>query len=882
MYEQSLPRLWAGLLPGLLLAGAGCGPDGEPARLGTARALAEAAAVSSEISVAAPEQQPVPGRAPAAAFGGTQYLAVWEDLRAVRSILYGGRVAADGSALDPFGFPILDAAPAAPSSNAYQSAVASDGTDFLVVTRVAGQIHGVRVSAAGAVLDPGGFAISAATGPVSRPALTFDGAQYMVVWSQETTPPSLDNGIYRARIAPDGSVLDPGGVRTYAQELLSPVVGLSFDGTHHLVSWSDSGGILAGRIAPDGTPVDTVPIAVDASAHGRGRRELGPVAGFDGTNHVIAWRFQGEDEQGYELYRIMASRVTPQGQALDADGIVVHQQNFESSRVHRLDMVAGGGRSVVLWSEDDSGEGGPRALSIAVRQIAADGTVSTHPADAARRGLDFTIAAHPAGALLLWREGEDAFAEYPAIVGMQLDAAGAPVAGSVVLPGSTASQQEVVAVASDGQDYFVLWTDTIDPEAEGKALYGARVAADGTPLDPEPLQLSTQSADLADVVFDGANFVVTWVHHTGGEGDGDPFQTVRVSRAGELLDTQPLPPRLSSPDDTLAGASDGTHTLLVGDNYDSAGDALSVVLMDQNGISGNAVQILDREQRFAVDDPSVASSGTGYLVAWDGGGQILGQRVDGAGLLVGEPFPIASRAPIHSPKVSFGGGNYLVVWQASDGIFATRVSPDGQVLDPDGKMLAALPTHLDSGVSVAFDGTSFVVAWAARAVAGDLGSVDVHAAEVGTDGEVVRQFVISNEPGSEGIPAAAAGEPGQVLVAYSRFVPGAPFDARRARARLLTPEDVPGPGPDAGPSGPDAGPPGPAPDAGPPGPAPDAGPPELMPDAGGAPIEPPVPPPGGGDGCGCRVGAGEQAPAAALLLLGGMVALWLARRRSAR
>jgi MYXO-CTERM domain-containing protein len=188
-------------------------------------------------------------------------------------------------------------------------------------------------------------------------------------------------------------------------------------------------------------------------------------------------------------------------------------------------------------------------------------------------------------------------------------------------------------------------------------------------------------------------------------------------------------------------------------------------------------------------------------------------------------------------------------------------------------MLAALPTQLDSGVSVAFDGKNFVVTWAARAVAGDLGSVDVHAAEVGTDGEVVRQSVISDEPASEGIPAAAAGEPGQVLVAYSRFVPGAPFDARRARARLLTPKDVPGPGPDAGPSGPDAGPPGPAPDAGPPG---------LMPDAGGAPVAPPEPPPGGGDGCGCRVGAGQQAPTAPLLLLGGMVALWLVRRRSTR
>jgi MYXO-CTERM domain-containing protein len=120
----------------------------------------------------------------------------------------------------------------------------------------------------------------------------------------------------------------------------------------------------------------------------------------------------------------------------------------------------------------------------------------------------------------------------------------------------------------------------------------------------------------------------------------------------------------------------------------------------------------------------------------------------------------------------------------------------------------------------------------------------------------LRRFVISDEPGSEGIPAATAGAAGQALVAYSRFVPGAPFDSRRARARLLTSGDVPVP-------------------------SPDAGPPVPAPDAGGSPVDPPGPP-GGGDGCACRVGAEQQAPVAPLLLLGGTVALWLVRRRSAR
>jgi MYXO-CTERM domain-containing protein len=164
--------------------------------------------------------------------------------------------------------------------------------------------------------------------------------------------------------------------------------------------------------------------------------------------------------------------------------------------------------------------------------------------------------------------------------------------------------------------------------------------------------------------------------------------------------------------------------------------------------------------------------------------------------------------------------------------------------------------------SVAFDGKSFVLAWRAPSVAGDASSLDLYVAELSPEGEVLRQFAISEEPGREGAPFLAAGGEGQVLAAYTRFVPGAPYDTRRAQARRLTPED-PGPIPDdAGPGAPDAGPPGP------------------MPDAGGSPVDPP---PGGGDGgCGCHIGAEQRAPVAPLVLIGGVAALWLVRRRRAR
>ena len=160
--------------------------------------------------------------------------------------------------------------------------------------------------------------------------------------------------------------------------------------------------------------------------------------------------------------------------------------------------------------------------------------------------------------------------------------------------------------------------------------------------------------------------------------------------------------------------------------------------------------------------------------------------------------------------------------------------------------LAVAPCH-----SVAFDGASFLIAWREPAVAGDPGTLDLYGAEIAPDGQMLQTFTISDEPDREGAPFLAASAHGHVLAVFSRFVPGAPHDSRQVRGRFLT-----------------VGSPIPEIDAGLPGPGQDAG---------GTPADPP---PGGGQGCGCTAGAGQPAPVAPLLLLGGVIALCLFRRRT--
>jgi hypothetical protein len=724
-----------------------------------------------------PTYGPVQGAWPAAVFDGTQYLAVWEDHRLRRPILYGGRVTADGTALDPYGFRILDAAPQAVYETVYEPDVAFDGENFLVVTEAGGRIHGIRVSPAGEVLDPGGFLIADSV-DAAPPSLVFDGEQYRVAWWQ-SAPGS--EGIYQARVEPNGTVLDPGGVFVYAtNEEYSgwPAVHLSFDGTNTLLSWVSDGAsnfeephlLVAGRTTVDGTPLDDPPLllspeGVDVDLH---------AASFDGTNHVVAW--------APELSGIRAIRVTPEGAILDPDGFVVADEG-EYQFIHRMEMAAWDGRSMLVWSRHEEEANHPDRVRAA--EIATDGSTSLHPADSFPRALEATVTAHVDGALMLWREGIHAFQDQATIVGTRIDDAGMPV-GGVVAPASPASRQDVIAAASDGENFFILWTDTRDPT--GRALHGARVGADGTPLDAETLQPTVGPVHAAHVVFDGANFVVTWLDPPE-FGDGDSCASsnnVRVSPAGERLDAQPLK---LSPCDRVAGASDGAGTLLVGRNPDEF--ELWALLLNQDGAVTSEIVTIPHLPHEGI---AAAFAGSDYLVLVPVQNQLLGQRITQAGALEGQTFVIVE-GKVHHVSVASGGGNHLVVSDMNNGIRATLVSSDGQLPDPDGVLVATLsnsscwePDHdICSGSSVVFDGENFVVAWRELTSPGLTSSLDLFGATVSPEGEVSPPFVISQQPEREGAPFLAANGEGQVLAAYNRFIPGPPYDTRRAVATLLPP-----------------------------------------------------------------------------------------------
>jgi hypothetical protein len=597
----------------------------------------------------------------------------------------------------------------------------------------------------------------------------------LVAWS---SPP----GIYQARVDPSGAVLDPDGVFVYAshdsdQDYLEPSVSVTFDGDNALLSWVNDDLanfevnrlLYAGRTSVDGTPIDETPLRLSPE----GEEVYLHTAGFDGTNHVRAWA-------SYEV-GIKASRVTPEGVILDPNGFLV-EDGGEYQFIHRMEMGPINGRSTLVWSRFNA-ESNDNPDPVRAAQIATDGTVSLLPANAFPRGHEAVLATRPDGALLLWRGGDQSWLDHTTIVGTRLDDVGMPV-GAEVAPASPASRQDVIAAASDGQNFFVLWTDTREPS--GWALHGTRVGADGTLLDVESLQLTSERVWRAHVVFDGANFVVSWLDPPE-FGDGDTcagFNTVRVSPAGERLDLQPLQPPLCG---RVAGASDGVHTLLAGlvsDEFD-----MRVLLLDQDGVVASEPALIPE---YPHDQIAVSFDGSGYLLVWSQQDQLFGQRITQAGALEGLSFPIAHSGDARV-SIAAGGGNHLVVSDTESGVEGTFVSSDGQLLEPEVLLIAPLvnsdcwwPDRTTcSESSVVFDGENFVVAWRDMSLPGHANSLDLYAAKVSPEGEVSPRFPISQAPEREGAAFLAVNDAGQVLAAYNRFMAGPPYDTRRAVATLL-------------------------------------------------------------------------------------------------
>jgi hypothetical protein len=738
--------------------------------------------ISPEQSVDTPVLGPntAPQQNPSVASNGTGYLVAWYDLRG-ESAVYATRVALDGTVLDPTGIVLSNT-----TRSLLWPEVASNGSDYLVVWPQSGgstdyDIHGTRVAADGTVLDPGGLAISTATGPQLSPSVGSDGTGYLVVWTDGRggTP-----DLYGTRVRADGAVLDPAGLAVCVHPGGQQYPSVGSSGGGYLVAWGDGRNgnldIYGTRVGSDGTVLDPSGLVLARAA---GHQEAPSVAAH-GAGYLVAWR-DLRNGGGSDVY---ATRVGTDGTVLDPSGLAL------STAIGDQDgptAVSNGAGSFVVWRDTRTAS----RFQIYGTRVGADGTV-LDPSGLALSSAQSTpvfvsLASSGSSHLLVWTDDRgqtDIYAARVTADGVVQDPAG-------LLLSASANNQHGASVASNGTGSLVVWTD--DRHGTGD-IYAVRLSAGGAVLDPAGLLLSSRpvSAHDASVASNGSGYLVAWTEDSAGFTTYQDIYATRVSADGAILDPASLA-LSTAPGDQFGPSvgSDGTGYLVAWQDFRTGN--LTDIYATRVGADGTVhdpaglpVSTAPRRE----SQPSVASNGSGYLVAWTdergGNRDIYAARVSAAGVVQDSSGLVVSAEASHEdrPSVASNGSAYLVAWTDFRGggasgtdIYARRVSAAG--VENPGLPLSTAPGD-QAWPTVTSRGSDYLVAWMDRRG----GSRDeLYATRVAADGTVRHPsgLALASESTSVSVPRLAAiGD--RTLVVYYRFDPAPGLRAHRVRTRLLT------------------------------------------------------------------------------------------------
>jgi cysteine-rich repeat protein len=396
---------------------------------------------------------------------GTAFAAWFDEPFLSVGPIVGSRIAGD-VVVDAPGIPLLKG-----DNNQQSPAVASDGTDYLVVWADdrsnqggvgPGAIYGAIVGADGAVTSPGTFHIADDYHADVPPHVVYGHGEYLVTWSYY-------NILVGARVGRDGTILGSQlefvGDTGFLGEWVPAMVAYDPTDQLYLLTWSYGGdtepnngeAMMVHRVesirldANGGWLAPILDLSVEY--HDAFVRSVA----FDGTNFVVAW------DERQPATDIFATRIAPDGTMLDPVGgfALSTASSTRSSPALALD----GTRMLATWSDSRNG-GQVYATWISGGGV---GDPNGFPISAATRGREPDIAGDGAYAAALWTAGRgDLDASWVAADGSVLYESGIPVATRV-----TSS-----SVASDGNGHALVAYGRHDSAGAADRLFVKMVTFD--------------------------------------------------------------------------------------------------------------------------------------------------------------------------------------------------------------------------------------------------------------------------------------------------------------------------------------------------------------------------------------------------------------------
>ncbi|MCY1076000.1 hypothetical protein [Archangium lansingense] len=594
------------------------------------------------------------GSAPLVAFNGTDYLVVWagrDPADVYQWRVWGQRVSRSTGVREARPFAITS------GERTDIGLAAANGVWFVVFAgwgsdATKGDIHGVRVSAAGEVLDASPFPVSHGANDEQQVAVGSNGTGLLVAWQDQHL------GLRCARVSSSGDVATT--VMSLSTSPGYPAgARITSDGERFLVTWNDepgskTWGMYGVRVDANGALVGA-PFLID-NDYGVDQVRIA----YDGTRYMVVfgdWRF---NDEGLSRWFVQAVRIGTDGTVLDSPPLRLAE--LDSSDLARPAVAREGNGFRVVWNS------GARLIS---RTITTDGL----PAAATTQlNRPFNSQSAPAVAfdghqfLIVWEDGRSGVTNIYATRmlpdGTSLDGAGFPLS-------AYPAAQRQPAVTFDGTHFVVAWEDKRSGNMD---LYAARVGTDGSLVDPEGFRVagSPGAEQTPALASDGQGGVLAaWVVDSG---SAQELFGARLS-GGTVV---PLSGSISG-QASVAYTSAYSRNLTV--SY--GGGSYLVAWVDRRrggshiwGARLSATTGAVETSPFSISamssdlkQPVSAFDGTDFLVLWVGGATARSfgaQRISVTGVPQGSPLALGdSYRPDLPPGLAFDGSDFVVAWEVS-------------------------------------------------------------------------------------------------------------------------------------------------------------------------------------------------------------------------
>ncbi|HKE14753.1 MAG TPA: hypothetical protein VKB80_07820 [Kofleriaceae bacterium] len=229
---------------------------------------------------------------PAAASDGAGFLVAWNSGASIRARL----LDAAGSLLGADSFAV--------AASGASAVAAFDGASYVLVYQRASDLFAARVSTDGVVLDPQGIAIATDSAREQEQSMACGGGECLVAWRRGTAT-GTRSVILAARLAPDGTLLDPGGFQVSLPNLHGGTA-VAFSGQSFVVAWREGEGEVRGaEVALDGTPIGTAGFLISPSGELADR----PALVSNGAALTIALYDRFDDSPAFHVRRVRARAI---------------------------------------------------------------------------------------------------------------------------------------------------------------------------------------------------------------------------------------------------------------------------------------------------------------------------------------------------------------------------------------------------------------------------------------------------------------------------------------------------------------------------------------------------------------------------------------------